>query len=132
MATPSGKQSSPKELRPTACIAPPYDVINGDQQEQLYKKGKYNVVRIIKGQTNPSDNDDNNQYTRAADYFSEWIEQGALKQDTDESIYAYIQDFKVNGNQVQRYSFVALAKLEEFGKVVKPHEEIMEKPLKAY
>jgi uncharacterized protein (DUF1015 family) len=113
----------------TACIAPPYDVINDDQQEKLYQKSKHNIVRIIKGQKNPSDNDDDNQYTRAAGYLAEWIEQGALKQEADESIYAYVQDFTANGNQFQRYSFVALAKLEEFGKAVKPHEEIMEKPL---
>ena len=113
----------------TACIAPPYDVINGDQQEQLYQKSKYNIVRIIKGHTNPSDNEDDNQYTRAADYLAEWIKQGALKQDEDKSIYAYVQDFKANGDRFQRYSFIALGKLEEFGKVVKPHEEIFEKPL---
>jgi uncharacterized protein (DUF1015 family) len=112
-----------------ACIAPPYDVIDDNQQEQLYQKSKYNIVRIIKGRTSPSDNDDNNQYTRAAGHLADWIKQGALKQDTDESIYAYVQDFKINGTQFQRYSFIALAKLEEFGKIVKPHEEILEKPL---
>jgi uncharacterized protein (DUF1015 family) len=113
----------------TACIAPPYDVIDNNQQEQLYQKSKYNIVRIIKGRTSPSDNNDDNQYTRAAGYLADWIEQGALKQDTDESLYAYVQDFKVNGTQLQRYSFIALAKLEEFGKKVRPHEEILEKPL---
>ena len=113
----------------TVCIAPPYDVINGDQQEQLYQKSEYNIVRIIKGRTSPTDNNDDNQYTRAAGYLDEWIEQGALKQDTDESLYAYVQDFKINGTQFQRYSFIALAKLEEFGKIVRPHEEILEKPL---
>ena len=112
-----------------ACIAPPYDVINDDQREQLYQKSEFNIVRIIKGKTNQSDNDDNNQYTRAADYLADWIEQGALKQDTDEAIYAYVQDFEINGNHFQRYSFIALAKLEEFGKIVRPHEEILEKPL---
>jgi hypothetical protein len=32
------------------CIAPPYDVISDDQQEQLYKKSKHNIVRIVTGQ----------------------------------------------------------------------------------
>ena len=40
------------------CIAPPYDVISDDQQEQLYKKSEYNIVRIIKGKQNTSDNGD--------------------------------------------------------------------------
>jgi len=112
-----------------ACIAAPYDVIDSDQQEQLYQKSEYNIVRITKGKTSPSDNDNNNQYTRAAGYLAKWIEEGALRQDTDDSIYAYVQDFKANGTQLQRYSFIALAELEEFGTTVKPHEEILEKPL---
>jgi len=93
-----------------SCIAPPYDVINSTQQEQLYKKSRHNLVRIIKGQIKASDNGENNQYTRAADYLAHWIEEGALKQDSAEAIYAYVQDFEVAGTQFQRSSFIALAK----------------------
>ena len=122
------------------CIAPPYDVISDAQQEQLYKKSKYNIVRIIKGKTTASDNGENNQYTRAADYLNKWIEQGALKQDTAETIYAYVQDFELSGpatasdfaetsTQFQRLAFIALAKLEDFGEAVRPHEQILDKPM---
>jgi len=111
------------------CIAPPYDVINISQQEQLYKKNRHNLVRIIKGQTKASDNGENNQYTRAADYLAGWIEQGALKQDSDETIYAYTQDFEVAGVRYLRSSFIALAKLEDFGDIVKPHEQVLHKPM---
>jgi uncharacterized protein (DUF1015 family) len=111
------------------CIAPPYDVINDAQQEQLYKKNRHNLVRIIKGKTKPSDNSENNQYTRAADYLARWIEDGALKQDADEAIYAYVQDFEVAGTAYHRRSFIALAKLEDFGDIVKPHEQILHKPM---
>ena len=112
-----------------SCIAPPYDVISDVQQEQLYKKSKHNIVRIIKGKTTASDNGENNQYTRAADYLNKWIEQGALKQDTAETIYAYVQDFELAGTQFQRLAFIALAKLEEFGETVRPHEQIFDKPM---
>ncbi len=111
-----------------SCISPPYDVISPDQQQQLYEKSKYNIVRIIKGETTPLDNDGNNQYTRAADYFRSWIEKGVLKQDSAETIYAYVQDFEVSGNHFQRSSFIALARLEEFGKTVRPHEETLDGP----
>ncbi len=111
------------------CIAPPYDIISDAQQEQLYKKSKYNIVRIIKGKTTASDNGENNQYTRAADYLNKWIEQGALKQDATETIYAYVQDFELAGTQFQRLAFIALAKLEDFGKAVRPHEQVMDKPM---
>ena len=112
-----------------SCIAPPYDVINPSQQEQLYKKSEHNIVRIIKGKTTASDNGENNQYTRAADYLNEWIGQGVLKQDTAETIYAYVQDFELAGTRYQRFNFIALAKLEEFGKAVRPHERVMDKPM---
>ncbi|MHC4543069.1 MAG: DUF1015 domain-containing protein [Planctomycetota bacterium] len=111
-----------------SCISPPYDVISPAQQEQLYDRSKYNIVRIIKGKTTSFDNEDNNQYTRAADYLKTWIEKGVLKQDSAEAIYAYVQDFEVAGNHFQRSSFIALARLEEFGKTVRPHEETLDGP----
>jgi len=110
------------------CISPPYDVINPEQQEQLYDKSKYNIVRIVKGKTTSFDNEDNNQYTRAADYLKTWIGKGVLKQDSAEAIYAYVQDFEVAGNNFQRSSFIALARLEEFGKSVRPHEKTLDEP----
>lgn len=112
-----------------SCIAPPYDVISPAEQQRLYQKSAYNIVRIIKGKTNPSDSDGNNQYTRAAEHLNKWIETGVLKQDSAETIYAYVQDFKVAGSCFQRFSFIALAKLEEFGEVVRPHEQTMNKPI---
>ncbi|MEA3225184.1 MAG: DUF1015 domain-containing protein [Planctomycetota bacterium] len=111
------------------CIAPPYDVISPAQQEQLYEKSEHNIVRIIKGKTADSDNGNQNQYTRASEYLREWIELGVLKQDSAETIYAYVQDFEWAGAGLQRLSFIALAKLEEFGDVVKPHEQILNKPI---
>jgi uncharacterized protein (DUF1015 family) len=112
-----------------SCIAPPYDVINDVQREQLYNKNRHNLVRIIKGKTEASDNGENNQYTRAADYLTRWIQEGALKQDSAEAIYAYVQDFEVAGMRYQRRSFIALAKLEDFGQIVKPHEQVLHKPM---
>jgi len=110
------------------CISPPYDVISPAQQEQLYEKSKYNIVRIIKGKTTSFDNEGNNQYTRAADYLSTWIKKGVLKKDPTDTIYAYVQDFEVAGSHFQRSSFIALARLEEFGKTVRPHEQTLNEP----
>ena len=110
------------------CISPPYDVISDQLQQQLYDKSDYNIVRIIKGKTSSSDTDTSNQYTRAAEYFSKWISQGALKQDADEIVYSYVQDFDIAGKTVQRSSFIALGKIEEFGGTVKPHEKTLDGP----
>ena len=111
------------------CIAPPYDVINETSRDQLLEKNQYNIVRVIKATEQASDNEQENQYTRAAGFLYSWIEKGALKQDANESLYGYIQNFEIAGIEFQRYSFIALAKLEEFGTVVKPHEQILAKPL---
>jgi len=111
------------------CIAPPYDVIDDAQREQLYAKNAYNIIRITKGKATAADNDRNNPYTRAADFLSRWIKQGVLKQDPTEAIYAYVQDFELAGVRYQRRSFVALGKLEEFGPIVKPHEQVFPKPM---
>ena len=111
-----------------SCIAPPYDVIGKARQCRLYEKNQYNIVRIIKGKTSTSDSDTDNQYTRAADYLNTWIGKGILKQDLGEAIYTYVQDFELAGSRFQRSSFIALGKLEEFGKTVKPHEQTLSEP----
>jgi uncharacterized protein (DUF1015 family) len=113
-----------------SCIAPPYDVISEAQQQQLYEKSPYNIVHITKGKTTASDTEGNNQYTRAAECLNRWIEKGVLKQDTDEAIYPYVQDFELGGAVFQRPGFIALSKLEEFGPrgAVRPHEYTLDGP----
>jgi uncharacterized protein (DUF1015 family) len=111
------------------CIAPPYDVITDAQRDGLWRASKYNIVHITKGKTHASDNEQNNQYTRAAEYLRNWIAEGALKEDEKETIYGYVQDFELGGTAFQRLSFIALAKLEDFGKIVRPHEHVFEKPM---
>jgi len=111
------------------CVAPPFDVISPDLQQQLYQICRYNIVRITKGATTPSDNDSHNQYTRAADYLNCWIKDGVLKQDAQEAIYAYVQDFQLASTAFQRLSFIAQARLEEFGKTVRPHEKVFDEPM---
>jgi uncharacterized protein (DUF1015 family) len=111
------------------CIAPPYDVIGPEQQELLYEKNEHNIVRIIRAKTYLSDSDADNQYTRASGFLNDWIGSGALKEDSAETIYAYAHDYDLGETHLQRLTFIALAALEEFGEVVKPHEEILSKPM---
>ncbi len=110
------------------CIAPPYDVIDSQQQKKLYEQSEYNIARITKGTAKPGDNDSDNVYTRAADYLNQWIEKGALRQDEKDAIYGYVQNFNIAGTQYQRYSFIAQGRLEQLGKAVRAHEHTMSKP----
>lgn len=111
-----------------ACIAPPYDVIDPDQQQKLYDQSEYNVVRVIKGKQAPTDNDSDNVYTRAAASLEDFVAGGALKQDGQDSIYVYAQEFSIEGNNYCRTGFIALGGLEEYGGAIKPHEQTLAGP----
>ncbi len=111
------------------CIAPPYDVINPAQQQQLYEKSEYNIVRITKPIFAAKASHSDNHYTQAAELFKSWLDTGALAQDIAEAIYAYVQDFQLGGADFRRLTFIALAKLEDFGSIVRPHERILDEPI---
>jgi len=110
------------------CLAPPYDVIDPDQQLKLYEQSEYNIARIIKPGLNGSPEagvKESNPYTGAAEKLVEFMEKGALKQDEQECLYVYVQDFTVNGKNYRRSGFVGLGKLEEYGGAIKPHEQTL-------
>ncbi|MBC8379842.1 MAG: DUF1015 domain-containing protein [Planctomycetes bacterium] len=111
-----------------SCIAPPYDVIDTAHQQVLYEKNAYNIVRAIKGKKEANDTESNNVYTRAADYLTKAIEDGALTQEASEAIYVYVQDFEIGGNQYERTGIIALGGLTAFGEGVQPHEKTLEGP----
>ena len=60
------------------CVAPPYDVISDEQQEQLYAKNEHNIVRITRAKSFAGDSDADNQYTRARGYLNAWISSSCL------------------------------------------------------
>ena len=110
------------------CIAPPYDVINPTQQKKLYEQNQYNIIRVILGKQEPTDNGKKNQYSRAAEYLKDWLNKNALKQDDKEAVYAYVQSFQVAGKEYSRSGFIALGKLAQFGSGVQPHEKTLDGP----
>ncbi len=110
------------------CIAPPYDVIDANQREKLYGQSPYNMARITKGKVFEGDNDQNNVYTRANDFFQQWVQENILSQDEQESIYVYSQTFEIAGTRYQRNGFIALGELQEYGGNIKPHEQTLAGP----
>ena len=113
---------------PGDCIAPPYDVIDADMQNTLYDQNQYNIVRAIKGKNGVNDTPDDNVYTRASAYLENAIAAGALVQDENEAIYAYVQDFVIAGQSFERSGIIACGKLRKFGEGVQPHEKTLEGP----
>ncbi len=113
---------------PGDCVAPPYDVIDADQQDDLYARNENNVVRLIKAKPESNDNDTNNVYTRAAESLKAFISSGALVEEDKDSIYVYSQDFKLGDQTITRNGFIALGQLQAYGDKIKPHEQTLAGP----
>ena len=95
-------------------VTPPYDIIKGAKVDELQGLSEYSMAWIIKNKPRNSDTETDNQYTRAKAKLDEWIEDGVLKQDNEESFYVYGQDFEVGGQNLFRFGFIGLIELEEF------------------
>jgi uncharacterized protein (DUF1015 family) len=110
-------------------IAPPYDVIGSDLQDELYKKHPANVIRLILNRDEPGDDATNNRYSRAAQFLKNWRSEGVLFSEAQPAIYVYHQVFEYGGQTFTRRGFMARAKLERFGEgKIFPHEETMAGP----
>jgi len=103
--------------------APPYDVISPEQQDALYKKNPYNVVRLILEKQYPGDDEKTNRYTRSSVTFKKWIEDGVLVEDEKPGFYVYSQEYEYEDESVCRVGFFARVRAEDFsaGNIC-PHE----------
>ena len=107
-----------------AVVTPPHDVISGEEQQEYYKAHPQNMIRLILGEIFPEDTEHNNRYTRAAQSFSSWLEQGILKQDQDPAFYVTETDFKMDDVIHTRLGFISLVGLERFEEgIIRPHEK---------
>jgi uncharacterized protein (DUF1015 family) len=122
---------NPRKVTPAQVVTQPYDKITPALQERYYAASPYNLVRIILGRREESDNPANNVYSRAAAHFRDWRQQGILSQDSAPSLYVYSQRFTVPGSSVEleRRGFIALGRLEDYASgVVFRHEHTLAKP----
>ncbi|MGH7223719.1 MAG: DUF1015 family protein, partial [Gemmataceae bacterium] len=110
-------------------IAPPYDVIDPALQQALYDKSPYNAVRVELNKEEPSDNDTENRYARAARFLRDWQRDDVLVQDSARGLYVLHQDFEVEGRRYTRRGFLSRVRLEPFGAGrIYAHEETMAGP----
>src|SRR5438876_8238186 len=110
-------------------VAPPYDVIGTDLQEQLYKRHPANVIRLILNREEPGDDAINNRYTRAAQFLKNWRSEGLLFAEPRAAVYVYHQVFTSGGQTFTRRGFMARSRLARFGEgKVFPHEETLPGP----
>lgn len=111
-------------------IAPPYDVIDGEFQDQLYQQHVNNVVRLILNRHEEGDGE-LSRYERAAKCLKEWSRDGILQQEIQATIYVYHQTFEYEGQEITRRGFLSRVRLEKFGEgKIYPHEETHSKAKK--
>ena len=123
---PKVSKSSGEEL-----LAPPYDIITPERQQELNDKSPYNIVRIDFGKKNPNDNEQENRYTRAKALIESWLREEALISSKAPSFYVYEISYAIGGRQLTLRGFLGLVKLEALGKGnIHPHEYTHSKPKK--
>ena len=101
-----------------AVAAPPYDVIDDAQREQLLARSPHNVVEIDLPRA------DGDPYAHAAEVFQRWQQEGVLTRDAEPAIWALAQDYTgPDGRERTRHGLFARVRVEDYGPGrIRPHE----------
>ncbi|MBN1808768.1 MAG: DUF1015 domain-containing protein [Planctomycetes bacterium] len=106
-------------------IAPPYDVIDDAEKENLRALSPQNVVHLIL----PDDDDDRDRYAVAASLFASMLADGSLRESPVPAFYVLEQEFDVAGRRLVRRAVFGALRLSPFGDgVVLPHEFTLSGP----
>lgn len=105
-----------------AVVAPPYDLIGEERQNQLYGRSPYNIVRLELGR-------EHDRYAASAATLAQWRRLGILQSAPRPAIYLYTQIFEIEGRKLRRDGLIARIRLEEFGHGrILPHEKTFPAP----
>jgi uncharacterized protein (DUF1015 family) len=114
-------------------VTQPYDKISPAMQAKYLAASPNNLVRVILGERNPTDNETENVYTRATHAMDEWIASGVWARDAEPGMFAYFQEFVVpdTGERLNRKGFIALGQVEDYSAgIVFRHEQTLSGPKK--
>jgi uncharacterized protein (DUF1015 family) len=120
-----GVRYDPKKIPDlSTVISQPYDRVRHGLQDKYYAQSPHTIVRIIKGKEEPGDSEENNVYTRARDYYQEWLKKGILMRDPSPALYVLHQTFTLaDGSRKTRKGLIAALELSHFDEgIVLPHE----------
>jgi uncharacterized protein (DUF1015 family) len=97
-------------------VAPPYDLIGPQRQQQLYDRSPFNVVRLEYGK-------EKDRYAAAAETMRKWQSERILERVATPALYFYSQCFDYEGRHLRRDGFIVRLRLEAFapGRIL-PHE----------
>lgn len=101
--------------------APPYDVISAEEREQLASLDPHNIVHV----TLPSKTTDGSpDYSGAGARWRDWLSQGVVKEDPEESLFLYSAEFQENSGTRIVAGILGCIELTPFGEGgVHPHEK---------
>jgi uncharacterized protein (DUF1015 family) len=109
-------------------LAPPYDVINETQRQELEARHPRNIVHLDlpRGEADA-------RYANARAQLDTWLDEGTLRQDLRPALYRYQQSFTFVGaagpQKYTRKGFISLIELSPFSaRVVLPHEHTLSGP----
>ncbi|MBU2461317.1 DUF1015 domain-containing protein [bacterium] len=112
-------------------VAPPYDIISCVEQEAFYQANQYNIIRLILGKGYLNDTEENNRYTRAKEFKTNWKKEGVLIEEETPSFYLYQQEWALDGKEGVMSGIIASIEAEPYSvKTVLPHERTLSEPKK--
>jgi uncharacterized protein (DUF1015 family) len=107
-------------------VTQPYDKTTLAMQDAYYQRSPYNAVRITLNLEKRKDPE--TDYADAGSTFRQWIEQRVLEQDPVPAIYAYYQEYVVEGSAKLQKGFIALLDLKNSASGIIPHEQTLAAP----
>ena len=108
-------------------IAPPYDVIDSELRDTLFRLSEYNIAHIIRADRQEGD-PSANPYASAAALCKDWRARGVIMRDEQLAIYVYEQFFEISEQKFSRTGFIVLVRLQNLGTGVLPHESTLVGP----
>ncbi|MBI3448370.1 MAG: DUF1015 domain-containing protein [Acidobacteria bacterium] len=112
------------DLKPV--VAPPYDVISAEKDEEYRRRHPHNVAHLIL----PRPEGEFDKYRNAARLLSQWQKDGVLVRDETPCFYVVSQRYSVKGQgERTRFGLVARVRIEDGdSKTILPHERTMDAP----
>jgi uncharacterized protein (DUF1015 family) len=110
-----------------AVLAPPYDVIDSEQQAALEAQDPHNVVRLTLPHNVSTDpGDEGSKYPAAGELLAAWRSAGVLRADSEPAVYVYEQHAE---GHTQRGLVGAIGLTPAEDQIVLPHENTMAGPV---
>ena len=104
-------------------LAPPYDVLDGEDKRALLERDPRNFVKIDLPHVPPKGAGPEEAYAAASRQLNAWLADGTLVRDAEPAVYVYHQHYQHAGTKYVRKMFFARLRLEPFATgSVFPHE----------